>query len=85
MRVMQIPFNTIQHHTETGALDRLDSGAQVMQQGFDFAPVDVATDRILKDGVNQMFVLVAHGNFRLLRQGEQNTGGVAFCGWPSAT
>jgi hypothetical protein len=32
-----------------------------MQQGFDFAPVDVAADRIMEDGAQQAAMLVAHG------------------------
>jgi hypothetical protein len=37
------------------------SRAEVAQQRLDLAPLDVAADRIVKDGAEQVFVFVAHG------------------------
>jgi hypothetical protein len=49
MRMMQNTFNLIQNYTKRGAMTGFDTGPQVMKQRFDFAPMDVAADRILKD------------------------------------
>jgi hypothetical protein len=38
-----------------------DFGTQMMKQGFDFAPVDVGAQGVLKDAAHQVRVLVAHG------------------------
>src|SRR5712664_2033761 len=32
-----------------------------MKEGLDFPPMNIAADRLTKDGANQVFVFVAHG------------------------
>jgi hypothetical protein len=61
VRVMQNSLDAIQYDANAGALDRVDLGAKVMQEGFNVAPMDVAADRILENAVQQMFVFMAHG------------------------
>jgi hypothetical protein len=39
----------------------------VVEQGFDFAPVDIGARRILEDAAHQVGVLVAHDDSRLFR------------------
>jgi hypothetical protein len=39
----------------------LDRRPQVVEQGFDLAPLDVAADRVAEDRFKNMPVLVAHG------------------------
>jgi hypothetical protein len=48
MRMMQNTFDLIQNHTKTGPMTGFDTGPQVMKQRFDFSPMDVAADRVLK-------------------------------------
>lgn len=50
----------VEDHVKTCAVDRNNFGAQMIQQGFDFAPVDVVADRIMEDGAQQVAVFVAH-------------------------
>jgi len=50
MRVMQEKLVAVQHDAKTRAMHRFDLGTQMMKQGFDFAPVDVRTWRILEQG-----------------------------------
>ncbi len=59
VRVMQESFDAIEHDAETRAVRRLDRGAEVIQQGFNLAPVDVAAQRILEDRAQQILVLMA--------------------------
>jgi hypothetical protein len=49
MRMMQHAFDLIENYTKTGAMTGFDTGPQVMMQRFDFTPMDVAADWILKD------------------------------------
>jgi hypothetical protein len=50
MGVMQKNIEAVERHVKARAMRSDDAGAQVVQQGFDFAPVDVAADRIMKNG-----------------------------------
>jgi hypothetical protein len=50
MRMMQNAFDIVQDHSKTRAMAWLDGASQVMKQGFDLAPVDVAAHWILKYG-----------------------------------
>jgi len=54
VRVMQKAFDLIQYDVKTGAMTGLNIGAEVMQQRFDFTPVNVAADGILKYGAQQI-------------------------------
>jgi hypothetical protein len=60
MRVMQKNLKLVERYFETRAVRRIDFGAEVMEQGFDFAPVNVGTQRVLKDAAHQVGMLVAH-------------------------
>ena len=44
---------------------RLDRGAEMTQQRFDLAPLDVPADGIVEDRADQVFVLVAHRGGRV--------------------
>jgi len=61
VRVMQDAFNTIQFDTKARTMYGFDAGAEMMQKRLDFAPVNVAADRVLENGMNQIDVFVAHG------------------------
>ena len=61
VRVMQKNLNLVQRYFETRAVRRIDFGAEVMEQGFNFAPVNIGTQRVLKDAAHQVGMLVAHG------------------------
>jgi len=52
--VMQKALDLIQHDVKTGAMTGLNIGAEVVQQRFDFTPVNVAADGILKYGAQQI-------------------------------
>ena len=58
--MVQGAFYAVQQHAKPCPLDGLHAGAQMMQQGFDFTPVNVAADRVLEDRADQVYVLVAH-------------------------
>ena len=73
MRVMQDTLNPVQNDANSRPLERFHLGAQVVQQRFDFAPVDVAADRVLKNAVYQMLVFMAHGEIDLFTHWQQNT------------
>lgn len=60
MGMMQVPFDIVQHNAEPRAMSWLNCGAEVVQQGLDLAPVDVAAERSLKDCAEQGQMLVAH-------------------------
>jgi len=49
MRMMQKALNAIQGDAKARAMRRLNLGAQVIEQRFNLAPVDVAADRVMKD------------------------------------
>lgn len=60
VRVVQEGFDLVQRDLEAGAVRGFDVGAEVVEQGFDFAPVDVRRGRVLEDAAHQVGVLVAH-------------------------
>lgn len=73
VRMVQETFYAIQHDAKARAMNGLNDGAQVMQQRLYLAPVYVAVDGILEDGVDQVFVFVAHDEIRSFVQCGQNT------------
>lgn len=58
--MVQEEFDAVEHDAEACAMTTLDSCAEVMQQRFNFAPVNVGANRVGKDGMQQVGVLVAH-------------------------
>lgn len=60
VRVVQEGFDLVQGDLEAGAVRGFDVGAKVVEQGFDFAPVDVGGGRVLEDAAHQVGVLVTH-------------------------
>lgn len=60
VRMMQEVFLTVQHDAEACAMDGLDLGAQMVQQRFDFTPMDVPAGRILEKTAQQMQMFVTH-------------------------
>jgi hypothetical protein len=65
VRMMHREFVAIEDDAKAGAMRRLDAGAEVMQQRLDFAPVDVAADRVVENCLQDVAVLVAHGRYSL--------------------
>jgi len=51
VRMMQKALYAIQGDAKARAMRRLNLGAQVIEQRFNLAPVDVAADRVMKDSV----------------------------------
>ena len=66
MWVVQELIETVQIHMEDCPMCGLDAGAQMMQQRFNFTPVDIAADRIMKDGTNQIDMFMAHSGCILM-------------------
>lgn len=58
--VVQDTFDPVQQHSVACPLDGFYVGAQVVQQGFDLTPVNVAAYRVLEDRVDQGYMFVAH-------------------------
>ena len=52
--------DAVQLDSHTRAMSGFDGGAQVVQQGLDIAPVNVAAQGFLEDGLEQAFVVKAH-------------------------
>jgi len=61
MGVVQEILEAVERYVEARAVRGGDAGADVVQQGLYFAPVDVATDRVMENGMQQAAVFVAHG------------------------
>jgi hypothetical protein len=51
MRVVQNKLHLIEYHPKPGAMARLYLGTQVMEQGFNFAPMNIGANRFLKDSL----------------------------------
>ena len=51
----------VQGDAEARAVTRFDAGAEVAQQRLDFAPLNIAADRVVEDCLQDVAVLVAHG------------------------
>ena len=62
VRMMQKILDPVEHDAKARTVRRLDRRAQVHQQRFDLAPVDIAAEGILKDGAQQVEVLVAQSS-----------------------
>ena len=60
VRTMQRPFDAVEPYPQSRLRQRLCRGAEVVQQRFDFAPLDITADRILKDRAEEIFVFAAH-------------------------
>jgi hypothetical protein len=56
--------DTVQLDLHARAVARFDNRAEVVQEGLDIAPVDIATQGFLKDGVEETFVAVTHSGVR---------------------
>lgn len=61
MGAMQDTFGTVQDHPDAGPRQRFHGRPQMMQKRLDFTPMDVAADRVLENGADEMLVLMAHG------------------------
>ena len=46
--VVQNKLNLIEYDTKTGAMCRLNFSAQVAKQGFNFSPVNICIDWVMK-------------------------------------
>ena len=60
VRPVQDAFGVAELGADARAGQRLDLGAQVLQQRFDLAPVDVGGNRVVEDFRQQLRVLLAH-------------------------
>ncbi len=60
MGVMQKKLLMIQDNAKARTMGRLDRGSKVIEQGFNVAPMNVATDRVLKNSAKQVGELMAH-------------------------
>lgn len=60
VRVVQEGFDLIQGDLEACTMRGLDFGPEVVEQGFDFPPVDVGRRWVLEDAAHQVGVLVTH-------------------------
>jgi len=58
--MVQDAFDAVQQNAKPCPMYGFYAGAQMVQQGFDFTPVNVAADRVLEDRADQVYVLVAH-------------------------
>ena len=61
VRVMHKELVLVEQDTKTGAMAGFNRGAQMGQQGFHLAPLDVAADRVAKNRFENIPVLMAHG------------------------
>lgn len=59
MGMVQNKLRLIQHYPKPGAMAGLYFGAQVVEQGFKFTPMNIGADRVLKDGLEDA-EMVAH-------------------------
>ena len=60
MGVVQKKLDAVDDDAEARTMPGFDDSTHMMQQGFNFAPMDVGADRVGEDGVQQVSVLVAH-------------------------
>jgi hypothetical protein len=61
---VQCADNTVQLDLHARAVARFDDSAEVVQEGLDIAPVDIATQGFLKDDMEETFVTVTHSGVR---------------------
>ena len=57
---MQDAFDSIQPHPQTRTRKGFHCCSQVMQEGLDIPPMNIAACGITKDCANKVFVFVAH-------------------------
>ena len=67
MRVVQEDLDLVQNDAKAGAMRRFDRRTEVLKQLLDFAPVNVGTERVVVDGLQQMQMFVTHAEFLLLK------------------
>jgi hypothetical protein len=60
VRMVHGEFMAIEDDAKAGSVSGFHRGPEVMQQGLDLAPVEVAADRIVEDCQQDVAVLVAH-------------------------
>ena len=60
VRTVQRPFNAVKLKAQTRTMPGFDTGAQMLQQRFHIAPVNVSAYRILKNGAQDALVFVTH-------------------------
>ena len=58
---VQSAVDTVQFNVQACPVARCDHRAQVVQQRLDLAPVNIAADRFLEDGIKNALVLLTHG------------------------
>jgi hypothetical protein len=58
--VVQDKLNLVENHPKTGAMGGFYYGSQVMEQGFNFPPVNICADRLLEYCPKQGY-MAAHG------------------------
>jgi hypothetical protein len=61
VRMMQKVRYPIQRYFEARTVRWFYICAQMIEQGFHFAPMDVGAELVLQDGAQQVDVFVAHG------------------------
>jgi hypothetical protein len=60
VRVMQETINSIQANVKACAMCRRNRSTHMMQQGFNFSPVYITADGIMKNGTQLIFVFMTH-------------------------
>ena len=60
VRTMQDAFDSIQPHPHTRTREGFHCCSQVMQEGLDIPPMNIAARGITKDSANKVFVFVSH-------------------------
>jgi hypothetical protein len=60
VRPVQDAFGVVELHADARARQGFELRAEVLQQRFDLAPVDIRVDRILEDLAQQVDVLLAN-------------------------
>ncbi|WP_158001363.1 hypothetical protein [Cupriavidus basilensis] len=53
MRVVQVKLVLVEHNPETRALDRFHARPELLQQGLDFAPMNIVAQRVAEDGLQE--------------------------------
>lgn len=61
MGTMELAFHPVQDDRQPRTMSALKLRAQVIQQGFDLPPVEVAADRLREDRFEDFLVFVTHG------------------------
>ncbi len=61
VRPVQGALYAVQRNPQARAVGGLDDAAQVTQQGFDVPPVDIATERVREDSIQNVLVFMTHG------------------------